>query len=122
LINEVSPRVHNSGHHTLDSCATSQFEQHVRAVAGLPLGSTRQIAPAVMKNILYTEQWEHLCASPPGVLPTRQSGVTFYWYGKIAPRPGRKMGHVTCTGASRLDAEQQISLGLSELQSARNEG
>jgi 5-(carboxyamino)imidazole ribonucleotide synthase len=122
LINEVSPRVHNSGHHTLDSCATSQFEQHVRAVAGLPLGSTRQIAPAVMKNILYTEQWEHLCALPPGVLPTRQSGVTFYWYGKIAPRPGRKMGHVTCTGASRADAEQQISLGLTELQSARNEG
>jgi len=121
LINEISPRVHNSGHHTMDSCETSQFEQHMRAVAGLPLGSPSQHANSVMQNILYSQEWEHFCTYPPGVVPTSQPGVTFYWYGKREPRDGRKMGHITCINASRTEAEERISLAVTQLQSASNE-
>jgi 5-(carboxyamino)imidazole ribonucleotide synthase len=94
LVNEIAPRTHNSGHYTLDACVTSQFEQQLRAVSGLPLGSTALTCPgAIMVNLLgfesaeslYIEKREHL-----GQIP--RSHV--YWYGKTQSRPGRKMGHV----------------------------
>ena len=91
VVNELAPRPHNSGHFTLDACATSQFEQAIRAVAGLGLGSTEQLVPAVMLNIL----GEHL----PAVLEKYTSlmqdpHVKVHLYGKAQARPGRKMGHI----------------------------
>lgn len=88
LVNEFAPRVHNSGHWTLDACAVSQFEQHIRAVAGWPLGDTARHSDAVMENLIgdEAESWRE-CAR------TRQLCV--HLYGKSEPRPGRKMGHVT---------------------------
>ncbi|MBN9588266.1 MAG: 5-(carboxyamino)imidazole ribonucleotide synthase [Alphaproteobacteria bacterium 64-11] len=85
-VNEIAPRVHNSGHWTIEACQCSQFEQHIRAVAGWPLGSPVRHADAVMENIIGAEAdaWESLARS--GAL---------HLYGKKAARPGRKMGHVT---------------------------
>jgi 5-(carboxyamino)imidazole ribonucleotide synthase len=87
LVNEVAPRVHNTGHWTIEGCAISQFEQHVRAVCGWPLGSTERHSDAVMTNLLGAEadDWHALASQPQGV----------HLYGKGASRPGRKMGHVT---------------------------
>jgi len=88
LVNELAPRPHNSGHWTLDACVTSQFEQFVRAVAGLPLGATDRLCDAVMKNLLGAEadDWLKILSDP---------GAKLHLYGKAAARPGRKMGHVT---------------------------
>ncbi|HMH65635.1 MAG TPA: 5-(carboxyamino)imidazole ribonucleotide synthase, partial [Rhizomicrobium sp.] len=86
LVNEIAPRVHNTGHWTIEACACSQFEQHIRAVAGWPLGDPARHADAVMENIIGAEAdaWEALARS--GAL---------HLYGKRESRPGRKMGHVT---------------------------
>jgi len=95
LVNEIAPRVHNSGHWTIEGAVTSQFEQHIRAVCGLPLGpSARTGASAVMENLLGDEigRWPQLVA---------EEGAHVHLYGKGKPRPGRKMGHVTRLGASR---------------------
>ena len=88
LVNELAPRPHNSGHWTLDACATSQFEQLVRAVCGLPLGSTALQAPCLMENLIgeQLQRWPALIAAPDARL---------HLYGKREVRPGRKMGHVT---------------------------
>jgi 5-(carboxyamino)imidazole ribonucleotide synthase len=88
LVNELAPRPHNSGHWTIDACATSQFEQLVRAVCGLPLGSTERHANAVMKNLIGDEvtTWREAIADPSARL---------HLYGKRVVLPGRKMGHVT---------------------------
>jgi 5-(carboxyamino)imidazole ribonucleotide synthase len=88
LVNELAPRPHNSGHWTLDACVTSQFEQFIRAVAGLPLGSPNAHSNAVMKNLLgdEVERWAEILAEP---------GAKLHLYGKREARPGRKMGHVT---------------------------
>ncbi len=88
LVNELAPRPHNSGHWTIDACVTSQFEQFIRAVAGLPLGSTARLADAEMKNLLgeEVERWAEILADP---------GAKLHLYGKAEARPGRKMGHVT---------------------------
>ncbi|MBA3526008.1 MAG: 5-(carboxyamino)imidazole ribonucleotide synthase [Sphingomonas sp.] len=94
IVNEVAPRVHNSGHWTIEAAATSQFEQHIRAVCGLPLGSTQRItARASMENLLGNEVdgWPRLVAEP---------GAHVHIYGKGEPRPGRKMGHVTRLGGA----------------------
>ena len=88
LANEIAPRVHNSGHWTLDACAASQFEQAVRAACGLPLADTVRHSDAVMTNILGAEigDWPEIAAEP---------GACLHLYGKADARPGRKMGHVT---------------------------
>jgi len=88
LVNELAPRPHNSGHWTLDGCITSQFEQFVRAICGLPLGSAARHSNAVMKNLLGDDvlRWREILAEP---------GAKLHLYGKSEPRPGRKMGHVT---------------------------
>jgi 5-(carboxyamino)imidazole ribonucleotide synthase len=91
LVNEIAPRTHNSGHYTYGACATSQFEQHVRAVLGLPLGDPRPLTGAVMLNLIGdlwrdgAPPWQHVLAVPEARL---------HLYGKLAPGPGRKMGHV----------------------------
>ncbi|MGH7493244.1 MAG: 5-(carboxyamino)imidazole ribonucleotide synthase [bacterium] len=95
LVNEIAPRPHNSGHYTIEACATSQFEQHVRAITGLPLGSTQLLRPAVMLNLL----GEPHCSGLPVLegLPEVLAipGLSFHWYGKAETHPLRKMGHVT---------------------------
>jgi 5-(carboxyamino)imidazole ribonucleotide synthase len=105
LVNEISPRVHNSGHHTLEACATSQFEQHVRIVTGTPLGSTAQPRPAAMVNVL-GEPGSHGPAVIRGFDAARAiPGVTVHLYGKRECRPGRKMGHIT---ALDMDVDQAL--------------
>ena len=130
LVNELAPRTHNSGHYTIDACATSQFEQQVRAICGQPLGDPRLISPVVMVNILgdawfrpaagagsvgqgagnsLTEpKWDVLLAEP---------SVRLHLYGKSEPRPGRKMGHFTVTSR---DAD--MALGLAQKIKARLTG
>ena len=94
LINETAPRTHNSGHYTLDACVTSQFEQQLRAVCGLPLGSTALTHPgAVMVNLLGTESCSDEAARRAAI--SRIPDAHLYWYGKEKSRVGRKMGHVT---------------------------
>ncbi len=103
LVNELAPRTHNSGHYTLDACATSQFEQQVRAICGLPLGETALLSPVVMVNILGDAwakgepKWEVLRSDPT---------VHLHLYGKSEARPGRKMGHFTVQAA---DAETALA-------------
>jgi 5-(carboxyamino)imidazole ribonucleotide synthase len=94
LVNEISPRVHNAGHHTLESCPTSQFEQHMRAVSGLPLGTVTQLYPAVMRNLLAGPALPKLSEQPSATQP--RAGEHIHWYGKREARPFRKMGHLTC--------------------------
>jgi 5-(carboxyamino)imidazole ribonucleotide synthase len=88
LVNEIAPRVHNSGHWTIDGAATSQFEQHLRAICGWPLGSTERLGRIEMTNLLGEEagSWRAALADP---------GARLHLYGKREARPGRKMGHVT---------------------------
>ncbi|HEY4344705.1 MAG TPA: 5-(carboxyamino)imidazole ribonucleotide synthase [Parvibaculum sp.] len=87
LVNEIAPRVHNSGHWTQDACAVSQFEQHIRAICGWPLGSPARHSDAVMTNLIGDDvhDWPKLAAEP---------GACLHLYGKAEARPGRKMGHV----------------------------
>jgi len=108
LVNEISPRVHNSGHHTLESCPVSQFEQHIRAVAGMALAKAEQSLPSVMKNIIYDDSLSPLVGLRPGRLSTEEESVRFHWYGKKEARPGRKMGHITCVGADGVSGRQRI--------------
>jgi 5-(carboxyamino)imidazole ribonucleotide synthase len=113
LINELAPRPHNSGHFTFDASVTSQFEQQLRAVCGLPLGSTEQLRPAAMANLLgdlWTKgepDWAAACAFP---------NVKLHLYGKLEPRSGRKMGHLTAIGD---DAESMVRRARSALACAR---
>jgi len=99
LVNELAPRPHNSGHHTIDACETSQFEQQLRAICGLPLGSTAGRGPAVMWNLLGDlwadgdPDWSFVLATP---------GAHLHLYGKKEARVGRKMGHITFTGPDSL--------------------
>jgi 5-(carboxyamino)imidazole ribonucleotide synthase len=91
LVNEIAPRVHNSGHWTLDGASISQFEQHIRAIAGWPLGKPVRHGPVIMTNLIGDDilSYEEWLTVP---------GATVHLYGKGAPRPGRKMGHVTQVG------------------------
>lgn len=103
LVNEMAPRTHNSGHWTLDACVTTQFEQQIRAVTGLPLGDTSLTVPAaVMVNILGDAwQWEgdELVGAPNWKALLTDPRAKLHLYGKREPRQGRKMGHFTVTGA-----------------------
>jgi 5-(carboxyamino)imidazole ribonucleotide synthase len=105
LVNELAPRTHNSGHATLDACATSQFEQQVRAVCGLPLGSTRILAPAAMANLL-GDLWSD--GEPDWAAALADPRVALHLYGKTSPRRGRKMGHLTALGDSPADAFEAV--------------
>ncbi len=114
VVNEVAPRVHNSGHYTIEACACSQFENHVRAVMGLPLGSTRMVAPAaVMVNLLGTvhapgraEGLDRALAVP---------GARVHLYGKAMSGEGRKMGHVTALGETLEEAERAATRCAAEI-------
>jgi len=120
VVNEMAPRPHNSGHYTMEACDVSQFELQVRTLAGLPLAAPRQHSPAIMLNLL-GDLWFPAGADKPAsprwgevlALP----GVHLHLYGKMEPRRGRKMGHLTLTGATleavRATASQAaLLLGL----------
>ncbi len=106
VVNEIAPRPHNSGHLTIAACETSQFEQQARAVCGLPLGSTRQLAPAAMANLL-GECWAN--GEPDWSAALGVPGVSLLLYGKSEPRPGRKMGHLTALAPSVEEAIANVT-------------
>ena len=91
LVNEIAPRTHNSGHYTYGACVTSQFEQHVRAVCGLPLGASDLVRPALMLNLL-GDLWAR--GAPAWDELLRYPNAKLHLYGKTPPSAGRKMGHV----------------------------
>ena len=101
LLNELAPRPHNSGHLTFDACRTSQFEQQLRAICGLPLGSSELLQPAAMANLL-GDLWEG--GEPDWAAALAHPSVKLHLYGKATPRPGRKMGHITALAPSPDEA------------------
>jgi len=123
LVNEVAPRPHNSGHYTIEACLTSQFEQHIRAITGLPLGATELTQPAVMLNLLgeagetgipFVEGMKEALSIP---------GVSLHLYGKREVRPFRKMGHVTILGTTIEEALRKAELirGILKVRSLRKQ-
>ncbi len=105
VVNELAPRVHNSGHYTIEACACSQFENHVRAVLGLPLGASHMVAPhAVMVNLLGKYQGSGVALGLDRALAV--AGANLHLYGKTSSSAGRKMGHVTALGKTPEDAER----------------
>ena len=104
LVNELAPRPHNSGHLTIEACPSSQFDQQLRAVCGLPLGSTQRQAPVAMVNLL-GDQWQG--HTPNWAAALTDANVNLHLYGKAEPRNGRKMGHITAFGADREDAARR---------------
>ena len=117
LVNELAPRPHNSGHLTIDAAVTSQFEQQLRAICGLPLGSPTLLRPAAMANLLGDlwgdgePNWAGACADPM---------VKVHLYGKASARPGRKMGHITAL-ANDVDTAGQLALAARAKLSKRGE-
>jgi len=102
VVNEMAPRPHNSGHHTMNACDTSQFDLQVHALTGLPLPTPRQHSPAIMLNLL-GDSWfdaQGLERTPDWVAVLALPGTHLHLYGKTQARPGRKMGHLNITGAS----------------------
>ncbi len=104
LINEIAPRPHNSGHYSINACVTSQFEQQVRTLCGLPLGDTKQHCAAVMVNLL-GDLWQN--GAPDWRLVLQNPSAKLHLYGKTEARPGRKMGHYTVLSADIDTALQQ---------------
>ena len=110
LVNEIAPRPHNTGHYTQDACAVSQFENHLRAICGLPLGNTQMVVEAAaMVNVLgaATGSMEDTLKSSQAAMSMK--GATVHWYGKESCRPGRKMGHVNLTGQSYAELNENLS-------------
>ena len=112
LVNELAPRPHNSGHLTFDACFTSQFGQQLRAVCGLPLGSTEFLRPAAMANLL-GDVWQN--GEPQWSAALEDPGVNLHLYGKTEPRPGRKMGHITALSQDAPSAIELVTEARSKL-------
>lgn len=118
VVNEMAPRPHNSGHYTIDACVSSQFEQQVRVLAGMPLGSVRALAPSVMVNLLGDCWFPHggdaggadVAREPDWAAVLAHPGVKLHLYGKSQARPGRKMGHATVLGDSADECLQTAAL------------
>ena len=104
LINEISPRVHNAGHYSIEACAHSQFELHLRAVTGLPLVSTQLQRPAAMKNLLCTPALKAAGRTHTAATHAADKETRIHWYGKSPARSMRKLGHITATGDSASGA------------------
>ncbi len=106
LVNELAPRPHNSGHLTVDACRTSQFEQQLRAVCGLPLGSTEYLMPAAAMANLLGDLWN--AGEPDWAAACAVPEVKLHLYGKHTPRPGRKMGHLTALAPTPEEAVAEV--------------
>jgi 5-(carboxyamino)imidazole ribonucleotide synthase len=117
LVNELAPRPHNSGHLTFDAAITSQFEQQLRAICGLPLGATDLLRPAAMANLL-GDLWQ--AGEPDWAAACRSPAVKLHLYGKATPRPGRKMGHLTALASTPTEALAQVVAARSVLTSAQS--
>lgn len=114
VVNEIAPRVHNSGHFTMDACATSQFEQHIRAITGLPLGDTAMLAPAaVMINILGERNGDTKLKGLGEALEHQH--VNVHIYGKSPTKIDRKMGHITVLGKNVKDAKRRANKARSKI-------
>jgi 5-(carboxyamino)imidazole ribonucleotide synthase len=111
LVNEMAPRPHNSGHHTIDACETSQFEQQLRAVCGLPLGSTRLLSPAVMLNLL-GDMWPDVEIAPNWHAVLSDGSAALHLYGKKRAIGRRKMGHATFLGEDALARATSVKTAL----------
>lgn len=107
LVNEVAPRPHNSGHHTIEGNITSQFEQHLRAILNMPLGDTSIVKPAVMINLLGEKNHEGPAKYEGLQDAIKYKGVYVHLYGKTTTKPFRKMGHVTVVGDDLLQAKKK---------------
>jgi 5-(carboxyamino)imidazole ribonucleotide synthase len=107
LVNELAPRPHNSYHHSERAASTSQFEQFVRAVCGLPLGSVDALCPGAIANLL-GDLWEGGAPDVEGALTVPD--VRLHLYGKTSARPGRKMGHLSAVGDTTDDAKAKVLL------------
>ncbi|KAI7872764.1 phosphoribosylaminoimidazole carboxylase [Spinellus fusiger] len=116
LLNEIAPRPHNSGHYTIEACETSQYENHMRAILDMPLGSTAMKVPAsIMVNLLGASDSIEECYRPcQKALVT--DGTTIHLYGKRECRAGRKMGHITVVGESMMQVQQRLSPILKEIE------
>ncbi len=112
VVNELAPRPHNSGHWTIEGCVTSQFEQQVRAVCGLPLGLTDIVRPAAMANLL-GEVW--MSGEPEWRKALTSEGVHLHLYGKTEPRPRRKMGHLTALAPTADEAIARVTQARTDL-------
>jgi 5-(carboxyamino)imidazole ribonucleotide synthase len=95
LVNEIAPRPHNSGHYTIEACITSQYEQLIRIISGLPLGSTEQLKPAVMLNLLGEDGYTGVPQIEGLTAALKIPGLSYHFYDKLTTRPFRKMGHIT---------------------------
>ena len=116
LVNELAPRPHNSGHFSIDACVTSQFEQQVRAVCGLPLGSPELLRPCAMANLL-GDLWAD--GEPDWAAAAASGDVKIHLYGKTEPRAGRKMGHLTAFGSSPDEALARVLAAREALRTGR---
>ncbi len=118
VANEIAPRPHNSGHYTMDACVSSQFEQQVRAMARLPLGDTRQLAPVAMLNLLGDLWFEgngYQAREPAWNKVLAHPDAKLHLYGKSVPHIGRKMGHINCLGKALNEARQNCAAVAIEL-------
>lgn len=115
LVNEVAPRPHNSGHYSIEGCVTSQFEQHIRAVCGLPLGSSELLRPSVMRNILGEEGCDGKSVVTGAEDVLKIEGVKLHIYGKSITKPNRKMGHLTVTASTVEIAAERANLAKSKI-------
>jgi 5-(carboxyamino)imidazole ribonucleotide synthase len=109
VVNEVAPRTHNSGHHTIDSCVTSQFQQQLRAVINLPLGSTEMLSPSVMLNLLGADDFTGQAKYEGLEKSMSVEGAKFHIYGKKMTKPFRKMGHVTVVDRDLEKAKEKAN-------------
>jgi 5-(carboxyamino)imidazole ribonucleotide synthase len=117
LVNELAPRPHNSGHFSIDACVTSQFEQQLRAVCGLPLGAPDLLRPCAMANLL-GDIWAG--GEPDWAAAAACADVKIHLYGKTEPRPGRKMGHLTAFGATPDEALERVVAAREALRRSRS--
>jgi 5-(carboxyamino)imidazole ribonucleotide synthase len=116
LINEISPRVHNAGHYTLEACTSSQFELHLRAVSGMPLSNTAQRRSGVMRNLLCTPALKHEDLHREAQVINLDSGARVYWYGKSPARLMRKLGHITALADSVTEARSIVDACWEQIQ------
>ena len=117
FINELAPRPHNSGHLTFDANVTSQFEQQLRAICGLPLGSTELLRPAAMANLL-GDLWTD--GTPDWAAACRHPQVKLHLYGKLSARPGRKMGHLTALASTAAEARNLVLAARKSLKAEKS--
>ncbi len=115
LINELAPRPHNSGHFSIDACVTSQFEQQLRAVCGMPLGSTALRRPAAAMANLLGDLWVEAGGTPDWSAALAMPDIKLHLYGKSQPRPGRKMGHLTALADTPAEAEALVRAARARL-------